>query len=235
MRSLLTSKSLCHFLLVLLLLLSGCIAKTPTYNMPTSIDNSQKYLFFLHGTITERQGAYGTHPIHGTYNYHKMVEALSNRGLTVISEVRARDTNIKTYARKVTGQVNTLLAQGVLPEHISIVGFSKGGAITLRISSLLKNPKINFVILAGCGNSGMYRIGYEKFLERDAFNLQGRILSLYDTKDSLSGSCVEAFDLAAGDISSNEIQLNVGEGHSTFYRPRKEWLTPVVEWITESE
>lgn len=223
------------FFWAFLFMLAGCVSTTPSYTMPQFIDTSAQYLFFLHGTITEKKGPYGTHPSHGTYDFYGMVQAFSDQGFTVISEVRADGTDVQVYAGKVAGQVNELLAQGVSAQNISVVGFSKGGAITLYVSSLLKNPDVNFVIMAGCGATEKYKKSYEKFLRHAAVDLQGRILSLYDEKDSICGSCEEAFDLAGDKITSKEIKLKVGKGHGTFYQPRKEWLIPVTEWIKESK
>jgi hypothetical protein len=32
-----------------------------------------------------------------------------------------------------------------------------------------------------------------------------------------------------------EIVINVGGGHGAFYRPRPEWIDPVVEWATAED
>ncbi|NOX32413.1 MAG: alpha/beta hydrolase [Deltaproteobacteria bacterium] len=229
------TKSLFRVFAVLLFFLSGCVSTTTSYRMPTVIDSSAKYIFFLHGTITEKQGPYATHPIYGTYDFYKMTKAISDQGFMVISEVRKKNTNIQLYAGKIADQVKELLTQGVPPGNISVVGFSKGGAITLYASSILKNDKINFVVMAGCGANGKYRKNYKRFLRSAAHDLKGRILSIYDINDSICGSCETAFKLAAGGISSKEIKLTVGKGHGTFYQPRKEWLIPVVKWINSSE
>ncbi len=229
------SKSLLSIFVVLLFILASCATSLNSYEMPTEIDSSARYMFFLHGSSTEKLGAYATHPKYGIYDYYKMVKTLSDQGFTVISESRGKNTDIEIYARKVSEQVNELLAQGVLPQKISVVGFSKGGAITLYISSLLNNPKINYVVMAGCGSRGRYKKTYERFLRNSASGLNGRILSIYDTKDTICGSCEEAFNLASKEVSSTELKLTVGKGHGTFYQPRKEWLIPVVKWINESK
>jgi len=226
--------ALCAIIAVSMFLLTGCAASKTSYDMPVSIDQRARYLFFLHGTITEMQGAYARHPRHGTYDYHRMVEAFTKRGFTVISEIRPRDTDIRRYAERVARQVTDLIDRGVPPEHVSVVGFSKGGAMTLYVAAMVHHPRVTFVALAGCGISERPRIAFERFLVASASDLQGRILSLYDTKDSICGSCEAAFHRAGGNISYREIVLHVGRGHGTFYAPRKEWLAPVVEWIEEA-
>lgn len=220
---------------VVLCLLSGCVATHGSYDMPVSVNTADRYLFFLHGTISELQGAYATHPVYGTYDYHRMVGALAEHGFTVISEIRPRETDIRRYAERVARQVKDLMDRGVPPEHISVVGFSKGGAMTLYVASMVHHPRVSFVVLAGCGISERHRVGFERFLADSASDLRGRILSLYDTKDSICGSCKAAFDRAGGSISGREIVLQVGRGHGTFYTPRQEWLIPLVEWIGEAE
>jgi len=216
---------------ILLFILSGCVSSTSSYQMPAVADSTVSYLFFLHGTITEKHGPYATHPRRGTYDYYRMLNAFSERGFTVISEVRAKGTDIEIYAGEIAAQIDELLSQGVPPEHISVVGFSKGGAITLYVSSYVKNPKVSYVVMAGCGTTGKYRKRYDRFLEGNAAALSGRILSLFDSEDSISGSCREALEQATDNTAGEERILSVGLGHGTFYQPRDEWLQPVVQWI----
>lgn len=246
-------KSLCqkssHLMLSFFILLSLCITGCATapsstapssYDMPSTIDASAKYLFFMHGAIVESRGPRGVHPKHqewGPHDYYGILKAFENQGFTVISEERPRGTELLKYSKKVAGQARSLLAAGVPPENITVSGFSKGGTITLIVSTLLKTPKVNFVVLAGCcSNHPMISSLYNKTVLSRAQHLQGRFLSIYDTVDDECQTCEKEFKLAAPEtIKSREIKVKVGLGHGLFWTTRKDWFDPMVSWINRSQ
>ena len=198
-------------------------------DVPAAIDSQAKYLFYMHGKIVEDEGRYAFHPVYGPYQYDDIVKALAARGFVVISEVR--DYVAKgAYARKVAGQVKKLIAAGVAPANITVIGHSKGGFITMLAAAGLGNRNLNFVNMAGCGKGSGFGKGFRKFVARDASRLQGRILSLYDSSDQIAGSCRRAFEKAAGNVESKEIVFDTGEGHGLFYGPEKIWIDEVVKW-----
>ncbi len=166
----------------------GCAKATSSYEMPPTVDPSARYFFFLHGMIAEKSGPYGEHPQHGAYDYYGILKAFANRGFTVISEIRPMGTNPSRYAEKVARQVETLLAAGIPPEHITVTGFSKGGVITFFVSARLRNPRVNFVVMAGCGK-GPFGHAYTRVLRRAVPSLHGRFLSIYDDSDQAADTC----------------------------------------------
>jgi hypothetical protein len=190
--------------------------------LPKPIDPRGDYLLYLHGRIIEEEGPRPTSPRFGVYEYRQILDTFAGRGFTVVSEVRPKGTEVAAYAGKVAGQVRALLAAGVPPERIAVVGFSKGGGITLAAAALLlkDRPNVRFVSLAGCA-------GGRKL------DLPQPILSLYDSVDDLSTSCGEGFSAAPArtPFEHREIVLHVGKGHGTFYRPDPAWVEPVVEWL----
>jgi dienelactone hydrolase len=194
-------------------------------DLPPSIDPSRKYLFYMHGRIVELRGRNAASKEHGRYQYDDIVKALADRGFVVISEVRPANTTVE-YGRKVAGRVRALMAAGVAPSNIAVTGFSKGGFLTIVTAAVLGEPKVNFVIMAGCG------IGpYEQILREFAPQMKGRVLSLYDRADREAASCREAFRRAPG-LEHKEVELVTGVGHGLFYAPRREWLDPVSDWAT---
>jgi hypothetical protein len=198
-------------------------------DVPAAIDKQAKYLFYMHGKIVEDEGRYASHPVYGPYQYDAIVDALAARGFVVISEVR--DYVAKgAYARKVAGQVKKLLAAGVAPANITVIGHSKGGFIAMLASAIIGNPDLNFVNMAGCGKGTRFGGSFRKFVAKDASRLQGRILSLYDGSDEIAGSCRGAFEKAAGNVESKEIVFDTGKGHGLFYSPEKIWIDEVVRW-----
>lgn len=187
-------------------------------------DKTAKYIFYLHGRIVEDQGLEATSPQFGKYEYEEILGTLADRGFTVISEVRAKDTNIKQYAQKIAGQVNALLKAGVPPAHITIVGASKGGTITHLVSSLIKNRDINVVLLAACGKG--YHEGF-------AIDLVGNVLGIYDSSDDKgAGSCEDFFAKSKNINRHKDIDLKNGLGHGILYQPLEEWIGPTVHWAS---
>ena len=195
-------------------------------DVPPVVGPACKYLFYLHARLVELGGRQAVSKRHGPYEYDGIVRAFAERRFVVISEVRPAETSLD-YGEKTAGQVRSLLAAGVPAENVTVVGFSKGGFLALAASAALAQPKVNFVIMAGCG-IGPWRTD---ILRSIAPRLQGRILSLYDEADDEAGSCREAFGLAAG-IASEEVRLRTGLGHGLFYAPRREWLDPASRWAS---
>lgn len=191
-------------------------------DVPGEIRPDQTYIFYLHGRIIEDQGLRPIHPRFGVYEYEAILDSLAAYGLVVISEARPRGTQFAPYAAKVASQIGKLLAAGVPPERISVIGFSKGGMIAALVSSMLQNERINFIFLACCG---------DWMMQPDGPRPVGRILSMYDASDELVTSCRGALEAAGEKVRYREIELQVGEGHGVFYRPISEWLRPVVRWV----
>lgn len=109
------------------------------YAFPASIDPEADYLFYLHGKIIEDQGLPAISPDYGEYEYAAILEALQGYDYVVISEQRAANADGIEYARRVAGQVTMLLVAGVPPEHITVVGASKGAGIAIYVSHTLAN------------------------------------------------------------------------------------------------
>jgi predicted esterase len=193
--------------------------------MPKQIDPKARYVIYLHGKIVEDQGAQNpTDPRFGLYDYAGILNALAVDGNQVISEVRKANTDPVEYAGHVVEQINTLLNAGVPPENISVVGFSKGGAITILVASQLNNERVKYVILAGSCQVDS--------LEQDkSIVFHGQVLSIYEASDEYGQSCQEIADRSPQTLVFEEIRLDTGLAHGEFYLPRNEWLLPVLDWI----
>jgi pimeloyl-ACP methyl ester carboxylesterase len=213
------------FLLLLLAPARALGAGRILRGLPEKIDPRQDYLIYLHGRIIEEEGLRPTSPEFGVYEYEKILAGFAGRGFVVISEARPRGTDPGAYADKVVGQVRALLHAGVPPAHIAVVGFSKGGGIALLTASRLAEPKVNFVILAGCGGETPPEI---------AQRLQGRILSMFDASDDRAATCKTAFAQAKGPLAQEEEVLHLGTGHGAFYRPG-DWLERAARWVKQAD
>lgn len=180
-----------------------------------------RYLIYLHGRIVEEGGRRPTDPRFGVYEYDAILDSLRRPGLVVLSAQRAPRSDSDSAAQRLTQQVDSLLALGVPPAAITVVGFSKGGWIAILASARLANPELNFVFMGACGPWAF---------ERPGLHVAGRMLSLYEASDSLGISCAPMFAAQRKGSRHREVMVHEGLGHGTFFTPRAAWLRPVLDW-----
>jgi hypothetical protein len=180
-----------------------------------------RYLIYLHAKIVEAEGRRPTDPAFGTYEYDAILDSLRRAGFVVLSDQRPARTDSDSFAAHVARQVDSLLELGVPPQAITVAGFSKGGWIAILASSRLQNPAISFVFMGACGPWAF---------DRPDLHVAGRLLSLYETSDSLGVSCAPMFARRSPASQIREIALSLGRGHGTFFQPRPAWLTPAIAW-----
>ncbi len=182
----------------------------------------ERYLFYLHGKIVEDKGIRPKSAQHGYYEYEKIISTLEEKGFTVKSEARPRNTDSKWYAGKVADEIRELIAEGVPPSRITVVGASKGGVIAVHVSNLLKEKSVNFVILAGL---------FEPLLTDPELRLYGNVLSIHDKADTLPIAPEAFFKRSEGLGRHKSIVTNLGLGHGLLYRPLPSWIEPLCAWV----
>ncbi|HEU5050435.1 MAG TPA: alpha/beta hydrolase [Gemmatimonadales bacterium] len=198
-----------------LLLALGCALPQTQGQAPS------KYIFYLHGRIIEEEGRRPTHPTYGTYEYDAILDSLRQPGFTVLSDQRPPGIGVDSFATQLIHQIDSLLGRGVSPEDIAVIGFSRGGAIAILASSRLQNPAISWVFIGACGSWAF---------DRPEIRVTGRILSLYETSDTLGVSCAPLFERSGAGSRVREIPVTLGLGHGTFFQPRAAWLAPARAW-----
>ena len=196
------------------------------YAFPDSIDPAKRYLFYLHGKIIEDQGIPAISPDYGEYEYEAILKKLSSYGFVVISEQRPKDTDGVAYAKRITEQVRALLDAKVPAKYITVVGASKGAGIVIYVSHFLENKEINYVIMAICHPDTVTAF------KKEQISLYGNVLSIYDSTDTLAGSCKDLFAFSEGKglSSYDEVVLQIGTGHGILFKPLDEWVKPVFQW-----
>ena len=143
----------------------------------------------------------------------------------MISQQRPKDTDYIAFAGSVVSQIEKLVAAGVPEDHIAVVGFSKGGAIAMRVSSFLRRPDVRFVLLAACWREDEPQVRFT-----------GRVLSIREKSDKLAGySCKPIAEKAEKPTSFEEIVIDTGKSHGAFYLPRKEWTKPTLDFIGSAQ
>lgn len=186
--------------------------------IPDEPDTSEKYIFYLHGSVEEDEGS--------TDKYETAIEAIAESDAIVISEVRD-NTDPMIYAEKLKTDIKILLSKGVPSKNITISGFSKGSIIALATAGVMNNPDINYVLLAGCSNflNTKYKV--------DPSKATGRILSVYDSEDEKFGSC-DGIVKESDNLKFEEIELESGKGHKVFRIPKEkfieQWRDPLTDW-----
>lgn len=199
------------------LLLAAACSSGPA-NAPAP---SSRYVIYLHGRIIEELGRRPTHPTFGTYEYDAILDSLREAGFTVLSEQRPPGIPADTFAARLLQQIDSLRERGVPAHAITVIGFSRGGAIAILASSRLQNPAISWVFMGACGAWAF---------ERPDIRVSGRLLSIYETSDTLGVSCAPLFARRSAGSEVREVPLSLGLGHGTFFQPRREWLAPAVAW-----
>ena len=187
---------------------------------------SMKHIFYLHGMIIEVQGIDAVSPQFGPYEYTTIVDSLKATGAEVHAEVRTEKTDFNEFGKKISKEIDDLIAKGVSPSDITVIGASKGGMIAMYISDMNIN-KVNYVLL---GSSSDYsRKNFD-------LNLHGNILGIYEKSDAVAGNSYQYWiDKSTNATSFEQLQINTGLGHGFLYTPNKAWLNPVKEWITQAD
>ena len=198
------------------LMLPGCETSKKSFQ-------EEKYIFFLHNRFIQLFDLNVVHPEYGRAEYNEILNQFRDSGFTVLSEKRPLDTQAEEYANKIKNQIDSLLTSGVSPHHITIVGTSMGGYIAQYVSTNLKNPELNFVLI-GC------------FMENDLqtmpeIQLCGNILSIYEKSDTLGVSMQRRIEASQNNIPHfKEIELHTNLKHGFFYHPMAEWMKPAMQW-----
>jgi hypothetical protein len=195
-------------------------------SLPKKIDGSGQWLFYLHGAIVQDQGINAVSKDFGPYKYLDILDSLKNRGFNVISEARPKDTKQKDYAAKLSQQIDSLIRANVPPQNITVVGASSGAAIAMRMAMVLKNQKLNYVIMGLCWP--------ETYKEYEGQELCGNFLSIYEASDP-HGSCSDIFNQKKCGGIFKEVKLNMGNGYGFIYQPYREWIDPLVEWAKQKK
>ena len=180
---------------------------------PENPSKEKKYFFFMHGS-----GLFGDYADRARDNWQDKAHTISSKGFTVITEERHDYDLDHEYAIKVAEYVDTLIKKGIAAKNITVGGYSRGSRIALRVANILLNPDINYFLLAGCY--------YEDELGAD---MKGRILSVYDSGDTLFNSCFSLEN--QNGITYKEVIVDTGYEHSMGAEVRSDWMDPFLAWI----
>lgn len=206
-----------------LLLAEKCLAGALYTSFPEKIYPEEKYVFYSHGLIVEGDNLMPVNERWGVYDFISVRKALSDPQYNLISYHRPKNTIADEFAEKLAADVRKLIIAGVKPENITLLGFSRGGEITLLASTKLRLDKINTILLAVCG-------GFVK--GHPEYKAYGNVYSIYETSD-FAGSCQFLKDRNNKVHSFQETAISTGKEHGAFYQPLAEWIVPIKSWLAQ--
>ena len=213
---------------ILLLTMNSTIAQSRFASLPKPIDKKGNYLFYLHGgsvTVLGDNSINNGAPEWGPYEYSNILDSLRVRGFYIVSERRFPEIKDSLYAIKICNQIDSLLNAGVPVKNIVVVSASAGWTINYRVSEWLKNDSLQFVKIGGCRE-------YD-YKEVENSELHGHFLCINEKSDP-RGSCDNLFQMQKHISSYQEVMLNTGLSHGFFYKGRRAWIDPIVEWFVKN-
>jgi hypothetical protein len=210
-----------------LLLTTGAGAQNILATVPDSVDAEKYYLFYIHDDIVNTFDMEPEHPQYGKYDYAGIVNRFATEGFTVIAEPRQKGTHPYLFADQTIEQIRALLKAGVPASHVSIVGAGTGGGIAVLITTKLRNPGIQVVLLAACTDP------FIRFWKQQNELLSGNVLSVYHPSTE-RGSCRDFLEycLQHGVRKYREIELPESADKGFYYRATIDWVVPAILWAS---
>lgn len=189
------------------------------FSCKSKIDETKntKHIFYIHGRIIEEQGKNAYSEAFGAYEFDRILSALKVENAVVHSEIRHVNVDPRTYAKKISKQIDSLIHLGIKTTYITVIGASKGAIIASHISYLNLNP-INYVFLAGNND----------FLElNNNWKFHGQVLAIYELTDSIAGKNYDHWENNENfttKFEQLELKTNLGQGF--IYKPLDAWVKP---------
>ena len=148
------------------------------------------------------------------------IRAFEEGGVSVVTLAYAGEVD-RDYARRVTREVRSLIASGVAPGAITVVGAGSGSPVAALASAMTANRRVNYVLLGNCD---------ARLADDSTFHMSGRVLGVRDAADSTSLSCRQLWRGSPKLAQHRDLVLESGLGAALFDAPRLEWVQPVANW-----
>lgn len=212
------------FSFILLTQLASC--QTHVEQEVAEHQKDKNHIFFLHNKFIENNSLETIDPRYGKAEYEAILASFRADGFEVYSDKRAPNTDVILYARNIVTQIDSLIASGVEPSQITVIGTSKGGYIAQYVSTFAANPQLNFVFI-GCYMDGDVE-------ELPDIQFCGNILIIYEKTDPYGVSALKRKETSTLEIPRfQEIELNTGLNHGFLYKALDEWLAPCKQWARQ--
>jgi hypothetical protein len=200
----------------------GCAAlRIAGYRAPPPAKPDSRWLWYLHGDASADQPSATVRVGAAIDQYGRVQSMLQDSGFIVTYEPRKSNVDPELYADSVVQQIRARLAAGVPAANISVLGDAKGALIAMLVSARLPDRDIRYVVLDGCSRSN---------LARYPLQFHGNVLSIFESSDTLSGSCAYAFRRSIDMGYKKELMLRTGLADANGRHPLAEWLGPALRW-----
>jgi hypothetical protein len=191
---------------------------------PNTVQAGERYVIYSHGLIVEGDDPKPISPQYGVYDFPAIKQALFDAGgFNLIAFQRPKSSD-DAYADTLKTWVRRLLAAGVKPSRITLVGFSRGAQLTALASNDLASEGINTALLAICEDGDVSHA--------PGLILGGNLLSIYERSDQL-GSC-RKLSARSHLKAFKEIAISTGKKHGAFFQPLPQWVGPLKAWIAQT-
>jgi hypothetical protein len=181
----------------------------------------QDIVIFLHNAWFEKNKGGEAHQKFGAYDFEGIKTALGGGG-QVLALQRGPGADPRMAADELVQQIETLIASGHKPESIKVIGASKGALIAQLASEKLNQPRIRWVLIGGCHNALVAK--------GDVPKMTGKVLSIYETTDTVAGSCKSYGDLVDRTETFEEVAISTGNDHGFQFGADQAWISPALSW-----
>lgn len=148
------------------------------------------------------------------------VRAFEQQGFIVRTMEQGGESD-REYILRVRDHVRGLIASGVSPSAITVIGSGRGSPATAVVSVATGNRHVNYVMLGRCD---------AELADDPRFRMSGRVLGVRDADDRGSRSCRPLWRESPKVTERRDLVVRTGLGASLFDAPRAEWLQPVADW-----
>ncbi len=192
------------------------------FNVACQTVDEPKHIFYLHPAIVESEGWNATHPIFGVFEGDKIIRSLKLPNTKLHYEIRNQATDFHSFAEDVSQQIDDLISGGIKPDHISVIGASKGGVLGMYISHINKQP-IRYVLLAS---------NTTNIEAQNNWQLHGKILAIREKSDTICSQNFSHWQKQSPSLTQfKEMDIHTGLNHGIVLKCRPEWLNPTKDWI----
>lgn len=178
-------------------------------------------VLFLHNAWFEKNKDGEVHRKFGSYDFEGIKAALA-AGAKVIAPQRGPNADPEVAADELVKEIEALMASGLAPGNIKVVGTSKGAYIAQLASERLKRSQIRWILVGGCHNRRMATGTFPK--------MTGKVLSIYDTSDKIAGPCKSYTGLFGATDKFEEVAISTGRNHGFQFTADDAWIGPALSW-----
>ena len=181
---------------------------------------ADELVIYLHNAWYEKHKHGQLHPKFGVYELSAIHSELG-RDVDFIAPSREANTDPAEAAQRLVETIRKEIDSGRVSAEIKVVGASKGAYIAMLASQKLQDPEIRWVLLGGCN---------PKRLSAGSVKLTGRVLSIYESSDTVAGSCPQGTEFSSQTQSFEEVRTDIGNSHGFLFSPHPAWVQPAKAW-----